>query len=97
MTRKHAETPRRFIYRKPLWNGQPSSFHNWAPISRKRNLVISLTTRIRRNYSPEVIDNELSLLKKILIENEYLPTLTYKNIKLIELKAQITSVEKNSI
>lgn len=43
------------------------------------------------------MDNELSLLKKILIEKEYPSVLIEKNIKPGPPKVQITSVERKTL
>ncbi|CAH8586727.1 unnamed protein product [Schistosoma guineensis] len=94
MTRKQDGTLKRSIYRKPMWNGQLSNFHSWVPISRKRNLIITLATRIRRICSPEVVEKELSLLKAILIKNGYPSIFIDKNMKPKMPKPRTTTVEK---
>lgn len=77
-----------------MWNGLVSGPHSRNPIVRKGNLIKLLATRIGGIGSHEVTDNDLSLLDRVVIENEYPSMLSYKNIKLKTPRAQISSVEK---
>lgn len=75
-----------------MWNGQVSGPHSRNPIVRKGNLIKLLAKRIGGIGSHEVTDNDLSLLDKVVIENEYPSMLSYKNIKLKTLCSYATEV-----
>ncbi|CAH8606789.1 unnamed protein product [Schistosoma guineensis] len=68
------------IYRKPNWNGQYTNFHSRVPLSRKRNLIHSLSSTIKRVCSTDTIDGELSHLRQTLIRNGYPPRFVYSNL-----------------
>ncbi|CAH8857906.1 unnamed protein product [Trichobilharzia szidati] len=87
-------TLKRSIYRKLSWNGQQTNFYSWVPIGRKRNLVRSLATRIRRICSPDTVEDELYVLKKILIENGFPPRFIDKNIHSNPKKRDSSSIPK---
>ncbi|CAH8657305.1 unnamed protein product [Schistosoma guineensis] len=70
----------RSIYRKPTWNGQYTNFHSWVPLIRKRNLIHSLSSRIRRICSNDTIDGELFYLRQTLIKNGYPPRFIDRNL-----------------
>ena len=59
------------IYRKPTNNNRFLSFFSGHPRQVKIGLIISLTGRIFRTCSPKFIEEELLLLKEILISNHY--------------------------
>ncbi|KAH9583632.1 Alpha-(1,6)-fucosyltransferase [Schistosoma haematobium] len=61
---------------------------------RKKNLIITLATRIRRICSPEIVDEELGFLKEILIKSRYPSIFIDKNMK---PKTQIITVEKKTL
>ncbi|CAH8855958.1 unnamed protein product, partial [Trichobilharzia szidati] len=84
----------RSIYRKPTWNGQYTNFHSWVPLRRKRNLIHSLSSRIRRICSSDTIDGELERLRQVLIENGYPPRFIEKNMKPREKPERIQTVPK---
>ena len=59
------------IYRKPTNNNRFLSFFSGHARQVKIGLIISLTDRIFRICSPNFIEEELLLLKEILISNHY--------------------------
>ena len=97
LTKKIDGTLNRSIHRKPTWNGQLTNFYSWVPISRKRNLIISLATRIRKICSPESIEEEIALLRKTLLVNGYPPRFIDKHIKPKTYKEQPISVQKKMV
>ena len=59
------------IYRKPTNNNRFLSFFSGHARQVKIGLIISLTDRIFRICSPKFVEEELLLLKEILISNHY--------------------------
>ena len=59
------------IYRKPTNNNRFLSFFSGHARQVKLGLIISLTDRIFRICYPKFIEEELLLLKEILISNHY--------------------------
>ncbi|CAH8869519.1 unnamed protein product [Trichobilharzia szidati] len=94
LSRRTDGTLKRSIYRKLSWNGQLTNFYSWVPIGRKRNLIRSLATRIRRICSPDTVEDELYILRKILIENGFPPRFIDKNIHSNPKKRELSTVPK---
>ncbi|KAH9588555.1 hypothetical protein MS3_00005921 [Schistosoma haematobium] len=86
----------RSIHRKPTWNGQYTNFHSWVPLSRERNLIHSLSSRIRRICSDDTIDGELFYLRQILIKNGYPPRFIDRNLA-PRLHDKASTVEKKTL
>lgn len=63
----------RSLYRKPAWNGQQMNFYSWVPLSRKRNLVHFVSSRARWICTAEIINYELNMIRRTLLENGLLP------------------------
>ncbi|CAH8866287.1 unnamed protein product [Trichobilharzia szidati] len=94
LTRRADGTLRRSIHRKPTWNGQLTSFYSWVLISRKRNLIRSLATCVRRICSSDTMEEEPNFLKETFIQNVYPSRFVDKNIKQKIQKQETASVPK---
>ncbi|CAH8865615.1 unnamed protein product [Trichobilharzia szidati] len=71
LTRKPDGSIKRNLHRKSTWTGQYTHFHSFVPIKYKRNLVKTLSHRVRAICSEEVIKDELNIVYDTLIENGY--------------------------
>nr|CAH8867590.1 unnamed protein product [Trichobilharzia regenti] len=93
LTRNVNNSLKRSIYKKPTWNGQFINFQSFVPLSRKRNLIYTLSSRIRKICSEEMIE-ELRNLRKTLMENRFSPRFIDKNLKCKKTSEQVQSVPK---
>ena len=90
-------TLKRRIYRKPTWNGQYLNFNSWAPLSYKRNLVRTLSYRIYKLCSPDVIKQEIAILFNILGENGYPEKFIHKHSKIGDSKPRTPIAPKKQL
>nr|CAH8863846.1 unnamed protein product [Trichobilharzia regenti] len=93
LTRNADNSLKRSIYKKPTWNGQFINFQSFVPLSRKRNLVYTLSSRIRKICSEEVAE-ELRNLRKTLIENGFPLRFIDKNLKSKKISEKVHSIPK---
>nr|CAH8860241.1 unnamed protein product [Trichobilharzia regenti] len=94
LDRRENGTLLRSIYRKPTFTGQYTNFNSWVPLGRKRNLIHSLCSRIRKICSPETIDRELDNLRSNLLNNGYPKRFIERNIKKESTPRQVTVPKK---
>ncbi|CAH8436738.1 unnamed protein product [Schistosoma rodhaini] len=87
----------RSMYRKPTWNGQYTNFHSWVPLSRKRNLIHSLSSRIKRICSSDTINEELLHLRQTLIKNGYPPRFVDSNLTSRRQQQITLTVQKKTL
>ncbi|CAH8682076.1 unnamed protein product [Schistosoma rodhaini] len=87
----------RSMYRKPTWNGQYTNFHSWDPLSRKKNLIHSLSSRIKRICSNDTINEELFNLQQTLIKNGYPPRFVDSNLTPGLHQEKASTVQKKTL
>ena len=71
---------KRSVHRKSTWTGQYTNFHSFVPLRQKRTLVQTLAHRARRICSLDALDDELSLIARVLEENGYRERFVVRNI-----------------
>ncbi len=71
LTKRSDGSLRRNMNRKSTWTGQYTHFLSFVPLQYKRNLIKTLSYRIRTICSADVVDNELNTLHNALRENGY--------------------------
>ena len=79
------------IYRKPSYTGKLLDYNSSSHLSHKRSTVKSLLDRAFKICSPEYLQNEISLIKKQLIDNNYPKKFIQKEIN----KCYIQSTNNN--
>ena len=97
LTRQEDGSLTRSTHRKPTWSVQLTNFHSWTPIKYKRNLIRTLSYRIRKICSLNTVELELDNLRSILTANNYPKRLIETNIKVCRDRARIPTVKKKLI
>ena len=71
ITRNSNGSMSRSVYRKPTWTGMYLNFTSFCPMQFKRTLVHTLYHRAMKICTPDKVDEELELLKRVLKSNNY--------------------------
>ena len=79
------------VYRKPTFTGLYLDWHSFAPKSRKLNLIRCLSNRALNICSDCKIENELTAIKDIFIDNGYPDDVIESNIKYTVTKFRATN------
>ena len=87
----------RRMYRKMGNHVQYTNFQSWVPLHQKRNLIKSVSARIFKICSPDVIDQELTLFRTILHENGYPDKFINKHLQAPSPKTEQTAVPKKHL
>ena len=87
----------RNIHRKPTWNNQYIHFKSFVPLDRKRNLIRCLSTRARRICTEDAIENELTFLRDIFLQNGYPERFVDSVLRRQKVPNTITTVGKKSV
>ena len=61
----------RSVYRKPTFTGLYTRWDSFTSTNHKVNLIKSLASRAKRICSPETLDEEVVVLKKLFLDNGY--------------------------
>nr|CAH8833466.1 unnamed protein product [Trichobilharzia regenti] len=97
LTRKPDGSIKRNLHSQSTWTGKYTHFHSFVPIKYKRNLVKTLSHRVRAICSKEVIEDELSIVYDTSIENGYPEKLMKKHMTKKTEKDYSLPVKKASL
>ena len=97
LTRQEDGSLTRSIHRKPTWSGQLTNFHSWTLKKYKRNLIRTLSNRIRKICSLNTVEFELDNLRSILTASNYPKKFIETNIKVCRDRTRIPTVKKKLI
>ena len=86
------------IYRKPTFTGQYIRLNSFCPMKRKTNLISTLVHRALVICSKSTLENELSNIRSILMNNGYPEAIinTVMTKKIINFADQRNSVRRNA-
>ncbi len=80
-------------FRKTTWSGRMLNFNSMHPISQKRAIVLNLADRVFKICDTRFVDDNIKLVKKILIFNDY-PISFFS--KILENRIQMIVGNKNN-
>ena len=88
---------KRSVHRKSTWTGQYTNFHSFVPLRQKRTLVQTLAHRARRICSLDALDDELSLIARVLEENGYPERFVVRNMAVRRAHDVVLKAERKPI
>ena len=71
------------VYRKPSFSGQYICWESFSPRKRKTNLIATLVHRARMICRKNKLKQEIDIIKKILLDNQYPEDIVLKHVSKI--------------